>query len=157
MEIHGDHQVGKLILSQKNYIKKVLERFNMDSLKPVSISLASHFRLSSKLSPQNKEEIEYMSHVPYSNVVGCLMYAMGCTRPDISQFVSVISRYMGNPGKEHWQVAKWIFPYLKGIVDIGVVFDRNKVTTTNIVGYTDSDYTGDLDKRRSLSGYVFTL
>ena len=49
-----------------------------------------------------------MSKVPYSNAVGSLMYAMVCTRPDISHAVGTVSRYMHNPGKEHWQAMKWI-------------------------------------------------
>ena len=49
-----------------------------------------------------------MSHVPYSSVVGSIMYAMVCTRPNILQAVSVVSRNMASPGKEHWQVVKWI-------------------------------------------------
>ena len=98
-----------------------------------------------------------MSNIPYSNAVGSLMYAMVCTRPDISHAVSVVSRYMSNPGKEHWLAVKWILCYLKGTVDIGLVFDRNKVIHRNVISYVDSDYAGDLDKRRSLSYYIFTL
>ena len=54
------------------------------------------------------EEREYMSKVPYSNVVGSLMYAMVCTRPDISHVVRVVNKYMHDPGKGHWQVVNWI-------------------------------------------------
>jgi len=131
--------------------------FNMDNSKPVSTSLALHFKLSSDLCSQSEEEKEQMSHVPYSSAVGSLMYALLCTRPDLSHVVSVLSRYMSNPGKEHWQAVKWIFCYLKGAVDVGLVFDRNKLTHSNVVGYVDFDYAGDLDKQRSLSGYIFTL
>jgi hypothetical protein len=49
-----------------------------------------------------------MSRVPYSSVVGNLMYAMVFTRPDIAHAVGVVSRYMNNPGKEHWEALKWI-------------------------------------------------
>ena len=76
----------------------------MQSAKPVSTPLAAHFRLSSALSPQSDDEIEYMSHVPYSTTVGSLMYAMVCSRPDSSYAVSAVSRYMENPSKEHWKV-----------------------------------------------------
>jgi hypothetical protein len=55
-----------------------------------------------------------MSRVPYSSAVGNLIYAMVCTRPDISHAVGVVRRYMNNPGKEHWEVAKWILRYLGG-------------------------------------------
>lgn len=64
---------------------------------------------------------------------------------------------MHNPGKEHWNAVKWIFRYLKGTTNLGLVFDKNSTTSTNVVGFIDSDYGGDLDRRRSLSGYIFTL
>eukprot|EP00253_Pinus_taeda_P025015 PITA_25015 len=70
----------------------------MNNVKPVNIPLASHFKLSSVLSPRDDEEKQYMSHVPYANVVGNLMYAMVSTRPDISHAVGVVSRFMANPG-----------------------------------------------------------
>eukprot|EP00253_Pinus_taeda_P005058 PITA_05058 len=66
----------------------------MDNVKPVSVPLASHFKFSSSLCPNTDEEKDYMSQIPYANVVGCLMYAMVCTRPDISHAVGVVSRYM---------------------------------------------------------------
>ncbi|KAG8472802.1 hypothetical protein CXB51_034693 [Gossypium anomalum] len=97
MEILRDGKISKLYLSQKGYIEKVLCRFNMKSAKPVSTPLAAHFRLSSALSPQSDDEIEYMLHVPYSSAVGSLMYAMVCSRPDLSYVVNAVSRYMANP------------------------------------------------------------
>ncbi|KAG8493067.1 hypothetical protein CXB51_010376 [Gossypium anomalum] len=84
MEILKNRKESKLYLSQKRYIGKVLCKFNMQSAKPVSTPLAAYFRLSSALSPQSDDEIEYMSHVPYSSAVGSLMYAMVCSRPDLS-------------------------------------------------------------------------
>ena len=100
-EIYMDRQVGKLYLTEKSYIEKVLEHFGMKESKPVSTSLATHFKLSLDLSPQSEEEERYMSQVPYASAVGSLMYAMVCTHPDISHAVSVVSRYMGNPSKGH--------------------------------------------------------
>ena len=94
-----------------------------------------------------------MSKVPYANAVGCLMYLMVCTRPNISHAVSVVSRYMANPSKEHWNAVKWIFRYLTGTRDFGILF--NKRASTEAVGYVDSDYAGDLDFRKSMTGYVF--
>ena len=55
-----------------------------------------------------------MSKVPYASVVGSLMYAMVCTRPNIVLTVGVIRRYMSHPGIEHWHVVKWILRYLRG-------------------------------------------
>src|SRR5438132_519777 len=76
MEIIRDRKSGKLYLSQKGYIEKVLHCFNMHNVKPVSTPLATHFRLSSALCPVSEDDIEYMSRVPYSSVVGSLMYYM---------------------------------------------------------------------------------
>jgi len=106
MEITRERHSGKLYLSQKGYIEKVLRRFNMHDAKPVSTPLAAHFRLSSDLYPQSDYDIEYMSRVPYSSAVGSLMYAMVCSRPDLSHALSVVSRYMANPGKEHWKAVQ---------------------------------------------------
>ncbi|KAG8503958.1 hypothetical protein CXB51_002230 [Gossypium anomalum] len=104
--------------------------FNMQSAKPVSTPLAAYFRLSSALSPQSDDEIEYMSHVSYSSAAGSLMYAMVCSHLDLSYAVSAVSRYMVNP--------------------IGRTED-------GVIGYVDADFAGDLDRRRSLTGYVFTI
>ena len=73
----------------------------MHNAKPVSTPLAAHFKLSSTLCPKLDADIEYMSRVPYSSAVGSLMYAMVCSRPDLSYALSVVSRYMANPRKEH--------------------------------------------------------
>ncbi|XP_070016936.1 secreted RxLR effector protein 161-like [Nicotiana sylvestris] len=107
------------------------------------------------MSPKDEAEREYMSKVPYANVVGSLMYAMVCTRPDISQTVGVISRYMHNPRKEHWQAVKWILRYIHNTVNVGLVFEEEG--NQSVIGYCDSDFAGDLDKRRSTTGYVFSF
>ena len=73
----------------------------MTNAKSVSTPLAGHFRLSAQSCPTTDEERRYMAQVPYANAVGCLMYAMICTRPDIAHVVSVVSKFMANPGKEH--------------------------------------------------------
>ena len=86
----------------------------MHDAKPVSTPLAAHFKLSLDLCPVSDVDIEYMSRIPYSCVVGSLMYAMVCSRPDLAHVLSVVSRYMANPGKEHWNAVKWIFRYLRG-------------------------------------------
>jgi len=129
----------------------------MTNCKSVSTPLAAHFKLSSDLCPTSKEEINKMSSVPYASAVGSLMYAMVCTRPDLSYAVSVVSRFMHNPGKYHWDAVKWILRYVKGSLDKSLVFDKFKTMTSDVVGYVDSDYGGDLDRRRSISGYIFTL
>ncbi|CAN1802350.1 Retrovirus-related Pol polyprotein from transposon TNT 1-94 [Linum perenne] len=95
-----------------------------------------------------------MSRVPYSSAVGSLMYAMVCSRPDLSHALSVVSRYMANPGREHWQAVQWIFRYLRGTSKACLQFGKSR---NGLVGYVDADYGGDLDSRRSLTGFVFTI
>ena len=128
----------------------------MHTCKPVSTPLAPHFKLSELQMPRSEDEVEHMSKVPYASAVGSIMYAMVCTRPDIAQSVSVVSRYMSNPRKRHWEVVKWILRYLKGASDVGLTFQKDG-GGISILGYVDSDYAGDLDRRRSTTGYIFTL
>jgi hypothetical protein len=156
MEIRRDRDAKRLWLSQAGYVKKVLERFSMENAKLVSTPLANHFRLSTSQCPKTVEEIEDMSKVPYASAVGCLMYAMVCTKLDLAHAVSVVSKYMANPGKQHWDAVKWIFRYLKGTTDYDITFVRQK-SDLSVVGYVDADYAGDLDDRRSTTGYVFIL
>ena len=74
------------------------------------------------MCPKTQEDIEYMSKVPYQSAVGSLMYAMVCTRPDIAHAVGVVSRYMSNPGKQHWLAVKWILRYLRGTTSQALCF-----------------------------------
>lgn len=85
----------------------------MHNAKPVGTPLAPHFRLSSALYPVSDYDIEYMSRVPYTSAVGSLMYAMVCSRP-ICHMHCVVSRYMSNPGREHWKAIQWILRYMRG-------------------------------------------
>jgi len=73
----------------------------MGNYEAVSIPFATHFRLFVESCPLSEEDIEKMSHVPYSSAINSLMYAMVCTRPDLSHVVSVVSHYMHNPRKDH--------------------------------------------------------
>ncbi|GJV18247.1 hypothetical protein Tco_1363570 [Tanacetum coccineum] len=154
MEIIRDRKHGKLFLSQKSYIEKIISRFGMSSAKSVNTPSAN-FRLSTTCAPQTEAEIEYMSRIPYASVVGSLMYDMVCTRPDIAHVMSVVSRYMAHPGKEHWNAVKHIFHYLKGTSDVGLIYDGE--CEYLVAGYSDSNYAADLDARRSLIGYVFPI
>ena len=83
----------------------------MNKEKVLNVPLASHFKISLGLCPSSVEEKDYMDSVLYANTIGCLMYAMVCTRPDISHVVGVVSNYMKNPGNEHWNAVKWVLWY----------------------------------------------
>jgi len=127
-----------------------------DDTKSVSTLLAPHFNLKATMSPTTIEEREYMTHVLYASAVGNLIYAMVCTSPYLSQAVSMISRYMHDPKRNHWKAVKWILRYIKGIIDIDLIF-KDVTGEQKRIGYVDSDYAEDFDKRWSTTGYVFTL
>ena len=101
MMITRDRNSRKLYLSQEKYIKKVLQRFGFDEAKPVTSPLAPHFKLSIKQRPTTDKEKQEMERVPYASVVGSLMYAMVCTRPDIAHTVGTVNHFLSNPSKEH--------------------------------------------------------
>ena len=100
IRIVRDRSLGLMLLSQENYIKKVLERFNMDKAKPVNCPLAGHFKLSSSQCPTSDEKKNEMQKIPYASVVGSLMYAMICNQSDIAHAVGVVSRFLSDSGKE---------------------------------------------------------
>ncbi|GKB94911.1 zinc finger, CCHC-type containing protein [Tanacetum coccineum] len=89
------HESNGIAISQSHYIKKVLNKFNYYDCTPVSTPIDT----SEKLMPNNGQAI---SKLEYSRVIGCLMYAMTYTRPDIAFVVGKLSRYTSNPGTQHW-------------------------------------------------------
>ena len=135
-------------------MKKVLSRFNKNEAKPVSTPLGSHFKLSKEQSPNTEEERDHMSKVLYASTIGSLMYVMVCTGPNIAHVVGVVSRFMSRPGKQHWEAVKWILRYLKGSSDICLCFTS---ASLKLQGYVDADFAGDIDSRKSTTGFVFTL
>lgn len=92
-----------------------------------------------------------MKHVPYASVAGSLMYAMMCTRPNITHVIGTVSRFLSNPSREHWNVIKWILRYLQGATYTRLCFGEDKPT---LVGNFDSDMAGDINSRKSTSGYM---
>jgi len=81
MEIERDSKCGKVSLTQKRYLKKVLQKFNInDDTKSLSTTLASHFKLKAIMFPATLKEHEYLTYVPYASAVGSLIYAIVCTK-----------------------------------------------------------------------------
>ncbi|GJW07407.1 gag-pol polyprotein [Tanacetum coccineum] len=122
--------------------------------RPISTPFPTNVKLSSKMSPSSKKERMKMSRVPYASAVGSLMFAMIYTRPDITHVVGVVSRYMTEPGRGHWEAVKRILRYIKGTLDVALCFGDSDLIVKR---YVDSDYAGDLDGSKSTTGYVFTI
>ncbi|CAL5374326.1 unnamed protein product [Camellia sinensis] len=154
VKILRDRSRRLLGLSQETYIKTILERFQMQSCKPIDTPVAKGESLSLDMGPKTQEENEKMARVPYANAVGSLMYAMMCTRPDICYAVGLVSRYQSNPGRAHWKAVKRILRYLRGTADYTLCYQSSDL---HLVGYCDADWGGDLDERKSTSGYAFML
>jgi len=159
MEIKRDRAKRKLWLNQRKYVETILHRFNMHDSKPVKVPIHVGVKLSIEQCPKTQEEEEDMSLVPYASAVGSLMYAMVCTRPEIAHVVGVLSRFMSKPWKEHWTAMKRVFRYLRGTSDYGLCY-KGRLGLDRVLyihGFVDADWAGDLDQRRSSSGYVFNL
>ena len=145
---------GCIKLSQQKYLQKILDRFQCTNVRRTDLPLGAEFKLTKEQSPKTDEEIADMKVVPYASAIGSLMYAMICTRPNISHAVGVVSRFMSNPGEEHWKTVKWILRYLHNSLNVDLCFTKKAV---KLVGYCDSDLGGDLDTSRSTSRYIFCI
>ncbi|KAH9728536.1 hypothetical protein KPL70_009073 [Citrus sinensis] len=138
VEMIRNRTARTLFISQEKYVNKVLEKFGMLNCKPVSTPMAAHFRLSSQQCPSTESEQTEMLKTPYANSVGCLMYAMVLTRPDLSYAVSLVSRFMSNPGKEHWRAVKWILRYLRGTTSYGLLYGGERANYNLVEGWKAS-------------------
>ena len=96
-----------------------------------------------------------MENIPYAFVVWSLMYAQTCTRPDISFAVGMFGRYQSNPRLEHWKATKKVLKYLQGTKNHMLTY--RKFDHLEVIGYTDSDFAGCMDTRKSTFGYVYLL
>ena len=96
-----------------------------------------------------------MSVVLYALAIGFIMYAMICTRPDVSFAPSVGSRYQSNPGMGHWTTVKNILKYLNRTKEMFLVFGGDEELIVR--GYSDASFMTDPDDFKAQSGYVFTL
>lgn len=155
IQIQRDRSHGILGLSQKSYINKVLKRFGMQDSKPGDTPVAKGDKFSLNQCPKSTLEIKEMQNIPYASAVGSLMYAQVCTRPDIAYIVGMLGRYLSNPGMDHWKAAKRVMRYLQKTKDYMLTYRRSD--HLEIIGYSDSDYAGCQDSKRSTSGYIFLL
>ena len=150
MRIQRDRNSKILTIDQSLYLEKVLDRFGMLNCNPVSTPLET-----GKKFQKVKENDEVFDTQLYQSAVGSLIYATICTRPDLCASVGVLSQHMAKPGSEHWSGIKRIFRYLKGTLTYGLKFVASD--DFQLYGYSDSDWAGDVETRKSTSGYVFRL
>ena len=138
---------GMITMNQKEYVTKLLDRFEMTDCK-------------TRATPC-EQNLEYNSNIPvdtkkYRELVGSLIYAMTCTRPDISWIVSKLSQKLSNPNADDMVAAKHVLRYLKGTIDYQLCF-RKCSSGLNLIAYSDSDWASSVEDRRSTTGYCFSL
>jgi hypothetical protein len=153
--IRHDKKAKTISIDQSHYIETILLRYGMQNCKPVSTPAEPGFVMTSLMSPQNEQERRFMADKPYRGVIGSLMFAMVCTRPDISLSVGLVCRYMHDPGKRHWQAALRILAYLRGHTDLGITYDGHRGLVP--YAYSDASWADDRDQRRSTTGFVLFL
>jgi hypothetical protein len=173
IEVVRNRKNGYVKLSQQAYVEQLLDRFNLQGVKPASTPLSAGIRLTQDDCPITDETKADMADVPYASLIGALMYAAIGTRPDIAFAVGALSRFLGNPGRRHWNEAKRVLAYLKGTSNYVIRYSSNTLPTGEVIGYSrgvgmkptggsiegfcDSDWAGCVDTRRSTSGFVWMM
>ncbi|CAM8892736.1 unnamed protein product [Rhodiola kirilowii] len=136
-----------IALSQSHYIEKVLKKFSYLNCSPSNTPMDPNV----KLLPNACEAV---SQLEYSQVIGCLMYAMTSTRPGIAYAVGKLSRYTSKPSTQHWEAIRRVLKYLKGTMNHGLVYTG---FPSVLEGYTDAGWITNLEDHSSTSGWVFLL
>ncbi|GJW61563.1 zinc finger, CCHC-type containing protein [Tanacetum coccineum] len=132
-----DNNVAKIVLKKFNYFDSTLINTPMDT--------------SEKLMPNNGQTV---SQLEYSKVIGCLMYTMTCTSPDIAFDVGKLIRYISNPGTQYWQAIQGVLKYLKKTMDYRLTYTGY---ASVLKGYTDVSWIINTRENSSTSGWVFLL
>jgi hypothetical protein len=138
-----------IVMHQHKYICELLEKFELDNCNSVSNPSETNSKLN------ECSDMEKVDATLFRQMVGSLRYVCN-SRPDICYSVSMISRYMHDPRKPHLIAAKRIFRYIRGTLDFGLHFPiGTNCKGSVLIGYSDSDWCGDMTDRKSTSGYVF--
>ena len=141
---------GTIWMGQPSYTETVLREFSMVDAKAVKTPMNSSVKLSKATENSRSVDAER-----YQSAVGKLLYLSTRTRPDIAFAVCNVAKYTANPTEDHWKAVKHILRYLAGTVNYGLLYIRD--SPIECCGYSDADWAGDLDDRKSTSGYVFQV
>ena len=150
VSVHRNLDNHSMWIGQPTYTASIIEKYGMKDAKAIATPVNTSIKLV-----KAKEGDELADMALYQSAVGSLQYLATMTRPDISFAVSNVGKFSSQPTKEHWIAVKRIIRYLKGTQDYGLLYKRD--STDVFVGYSDSDFGGDSDDRRSTSGYIFQI
>eukprot|EP00253_Pinus_taeda_P008949 PITA_08949 len=137
-----------IFLSQTKYLKQILKKYGMENAKPVCTPMVTGCSLSAN------DESAAVHQTTYRSMIGSLLYLTG-TRPDIMHAVGIVGRFQANPKETHLQAVKRIFKYLQGTQNYGLWYPRD--TDLTLHAYTDADWAGSVDDRKSTSGGAFFM
>ncbi len=151
MSIVRNWESRTMSIRRKKYLEGVLKKFDMETCKLVSTPL----EFGKKYEELSKEDERFDTRM-YQRAIGCLTHAATISRPDLSTAVSILSKFMSNPGVEHWKGVKRVLRYVRRTLHYGLMYSADDTSTT-LTGYTDADWAGDLSTRRSTTGYVFQI
>ncbi|CAI7864967.1 unnamed protein product [Closterium sp. NIES-53] len=152
LQITRDRARRTITLTQSHMVQQVLQRFDFTYSSPQATPLSTRHSLSALPSDESVEPIG-----PYPELVGCLMYLMTCTRPDLAYPLSILARYVarGRHRLEHMAAAKRVLRYLCSTSGMGLVLGgRSPVVLT---GHADASWVDDMATQRSSQGYTFSL
>lgn len=144
---------AEIRMNQKRYIQRMLERFGMSDCKPRSTPCELK---TDTTTCGGSDANETVNSREYREIVGSLIYAMTCTRPDISWVVSRLSQTLAQPTREDLVTAKQVLRYLKGTNDFELIFKKSS-EDLDLIAYSDSDWASSVKDRRSTTGYCFAL
>jgi len=148
MEIERDRAARTLKMSQPLNVKALVGKLGLESANPRELPISPGAEVQAWVEGDKLlEDVK-----KYSEVLGGLLYLSCCTRPDICYAVNTLARYMTKPTVRHFELLKGIVRYLKGTTDMGIVYG---VSESTVKGFTDADFAGCKDTRRSRSGMVF--
>ena len=150
MSVRRDRANRVLTIDQSCYLQNVLIRFGMENCKSMATPVDADAKFVSL--PKNEEAVDVTL---YQAVIGSLNYAAICTRPDLSTAVGILSKFMQCPGNEHWVGVKRVLRYVRGTLNYGLVYRHSEVF--QLEAYSDSDWAGCKDSRKSTSGLVCRL
>ena len=138
----------KITVDQEKYIENLIEQFNMTNCKPKATPGEVNLKLV-----KNNGEHQLVDTKLYRSLVGSLLCIGKQTTPDILNVVNQLSRFFEKPDTTHWKAAKDVLRYLKGTINLRLTFIKN--SSMKLVGDANADWSGDLDDRKSTTGYYF--
>ncbi|CAI7737253.1 unnamed protein product [Closterium sp. NIES-54] len=152
LQITQDRAQRTITLTQSHMVQQVLQRFDFTYSSPQATPLSTRHSLSALPLDESVEPSG-----PYPELVGCLMYLMTCTRPDLAYPLSILARYVA-PGRhrpEHMVAAKRVLRYLCSTSGLGLVLGGRRPVV--LTGHADASWADDQATQRSSQGYTFTL